>query len=356
VLILAESRNDGEQLLAHLIGQGFETSLHLLESGADWLPHVWEAAPGAIVLDFKLATKRGWEILKVLKENPKTQPTPVLFFGLSPEADTGSVLEMDYLLKPISSDQLGEALAQQHWPAEAHTPKTILVVDDDPGILDLHTRMVQSHSAAYRVLKAADGREALKIIRETPPDLVLLDLMMPGLDGFGVLEAMRQGETTRNIPVIVLTARVLSEADMARLNNGVATVLGKGMFTVQETLRHIEGTLNRNTSLGSVAQRVVRRAMGYLHTHYAEDISREAVAQYVGVSEGYLTRCFRQETGLTLIAYLNRYRIRLAKTLLTGKTQSVTEVALAVGFSNVAYFSRVFHREVGLWPSEYQRR
>jgi YesN/AraC family two-component response regulator len=256
---------------------------------------------------------------------------------------------MDYLLKPISSDQLGEALAQQHWPAEAHTPKTILVVDDDPGILDLHTRMVQSHSAAYRVLKAADGREALKIIRETPPDLVLLDLMMPGLDGFGVLEAMRQGETTRNIPVIVLTARVLSEADMARLNNGVATVLGKGMFTVQETLRHIEGTLNRNTSLGSVAQRVVRRAMGYLHTHYAEDISREAVAQYVGVSEGYLTRCFRQETGLTLIAYLNRYRIRLAKTLLTGKTQSVTEVALA-------YFSRVFHREVGLWPSEYQRR
>src|SRR6185436_17378676 len=166
VLILAESRSDGEQLLAHLSGQGFETSLHLLEKGAEWLPRVWEAAPGAIVLDFKLATERGWEILKVLKENPKTQPTPVLFFGLSPEANTGSVLEMDYLLKPISSDQLGEALAQQPWSAEAHTPKTILVVDDDPGILDLHTRMVQSHSAAYRVLKAADGREALKIIRE----------------------------------------------------------------------------------------------------------------------------------------------------------------------------------------------
>jgi CheY-like chemotaxis protein len=111
------------------------------------------------------------------------------------------------------------------------------------------------------VLQAQDGREALEVVRHERPDLVLLDLMMPELDGFGVLEAMQVGETTRDIPVVVLTGRVLTEEDMERLNRGVAAVLGKGLFSVEETLAHVEAALARRQRLGGEARRIVRRGM-----------------------------------------------------------------------------------------------
>jgi YesN/AraC family two-component response regulator len=187
------------------------------------------------------------------------------------------------------------------------------------------------------------------------PDLVLLDLMMPQLDGFGVLEAMREKDETRNIPVIILTGKILTEKEMIRLNRGVATVLSKGLFSVEETLGHIEKALTRKRKLGSEAQRLVRRAMAYVHEHYAEPISREDIARHLGMSSDYLTHCFRAELGMTFIAYVNRYRVTQAKTLLAESNKSLTEIAMAVGFSDSSYFSRVFRRQVGISPDVYRR-
>ena len=121
--------------------------------------------------------------------------------------------------------------------------------------------------------------------------------------------------------MIVLTAQILTREDMARLQHGVAAVLGKGLFTTAEVLAQVETALSRSKRLGSEAQRVVRQAMAYIHEHYAEPISREQLAAHFCLSERYLTRCFRQETGVTPIAYLNRYRIRQARTLLEGARQ-----------------------------------
>jgi len=95
--------------------------------------------------------------------------------------------------------------------------------------------------------------------------------------------------------------------------------------------------------------------MAYVHEHYPEVFTRETLARYVGVSEDYLTRCFRQELGLTPMAYLNRYRVSRAKEMLSAGRKSVTEVAIAVGFSDTKYFSRVFRREVGVSPAAYRR-
>jgi YesN/AraC family two-component response regulator len=170
-------------------------------------------------------------------------------------------------------------------------------------------------------------------VKDTRPDLILLDLMMPELDGFGVLEALRASEATRNIPVIVLTAQALTENDMARLNQTVVTVLEKGVFSADETLAHVALALARADKAGSAAQRLVRKAMAYLHEHYAEAVSREHVAQYVHVSENYLTNC-HQELGLSPMAYLVRYRIKQARALLETTPLNITEVALAVGFSD----------------------
>jgi AraC-like DNA-binding protein len=132
-------------------------------------------------------------------------------------------------------------------------------------------------------------------------------------------------------------------------------VLGKGLFTVEETLEHVEAALGRRQKLGAEPQRVVRKALAFLHEHYAEPISRADVAAYVGLSESHLTRCFRQEMGVTPVTYLNRYRVRQAKALLEAGAQSITEIALEVGFSDSHYFARVFRREVGVSPSAYQR-
>jgi YesN/AraC family two-component response regulator len=214
---------------------------------------------------------------------------------------------------------------------------------------------VQAQSASYRVLKARDGREALEIIGRERPDLVLLDLVMPELDGFGVLEAMQREEAIRSIPVIVLTSQLLTETDMARLNRSVAAVLGKGLFSVEETLAHVEATLARRRNLGNETQYLVRKAMAYVHEHYTDSISRVDVARHVGVNADYLTRCFHKETGVTLVTYLNRYRINQAKTLLAAREKSVSEVAMAVGFSDSNYFSQVFRRETGMSPNEYKR-
>jgi len=142
---------------------------------------------------------------------------------------------------------------------------------------------------------------------------------------------------------------------MARLNRGVATVLSKGVFSAQETLAHVEGALARTGRLGSEAQRLVRKGMAYIHEHYTEPVTREDVARHVSVSEDYLTRCFRQEMGVTPMAYLNRYRVKQARALLAAGEKNVTQVAFAVGFSDSNYFSRVFRQEVGMSPSAYRR-
>lgn len=180
--------------------------------------------------------------------------------------------------------------------------------------------------------------------------------MMPELDGIGVLEAMQRDVWLRDVPVIVLTAQRLSDDDMGRLSRGVASILQKGMFTTEETLAQIQGALARNKRLGSETQRLARKVMAYIHAHYAEDISREQMASYAGVSERHLARCFVQEAGLSPIDYLNRFRVVQARRLLDEGGMNITEIMNAVGFRDSSYFSRVFRREVGMSPSAYRHQ
>lgn len=355
VLMLTENPScTDERLQGYLSRQGFAVKILPINENTDWMAQLIASPPAAIVLDSQLASAQGWETMNLLKGNPATCDIPIMLYSLSQEQGSGSVLELDYLAKPIGTEELARALERQGLDG-TDAEKIILIVDDEPAILEMHTRVVQAQFPSYRVLKARDGREALDLIRQEQPNLVLLDLMMPGLDGFSVLEAMQKEETSRRIPVIVLTGRVLTEEDMERLNRGVAAVLNKGLFSAEETLEHIAGALARKRKLGSEAQRLVRKAMAYIHEHYAQPLSREEIAYRVGVSSDYLTRCFRHELGVTPMAYLNRYRVHKAKLLLTTTKKTITEIALATGFSDNNYFSQVFRRETGQSPSAYRR-
>jgi len=323
---------------------------------SNWFSRLLTAPPGAVVLDNRIAARYGWELLRVLKGNPRTEEIPVLFYSLKQEEDTGTMLAIDYLSKPVGSTELLKILSRQGWNTSAQgQSKTVLIADDEPGFLEMYAEMIQRHSPDYCVLKAHNGREALEMLHKTHVDLVLLDLMMPEIDGFGVLAQMRERESTRDTAVVVLTSKTITEADMTRLSHGVATVMSKGLYDVKEMLSHIEIALARNKKLGTDSQRLVRKAMAHIHEHYTQELTREGLARHVNASDGHLARCFRQETGITPMAYLNRYRVNQAKMILTTSDQSITAVAMAVGFSDNNYFSRVFRQEVGCSPLAYRR-
>jgi CheY-like chemotaxis protein len=355
VLILTEKTGDKHLLYDHLTSRGFKVELTVIDTKGKWSEGFFSAPPGAVVLDYEADGARGWEVMRELTEYLPSQDIPVVFYTLSEDRDAGALLNLDYLIKPVSSSDLARALARQGFSQEANgKSRTILIVDDDPGILDLHTRILAKLIPRCQVISAQNGREALDIMARRRPDLVVLDLVMPVLDGFAVLQAMREREQTRHVPVIVLTGQNLTEQDMARLRRGVAAVLGKGLYSRSELLEQVESVLNRNKQLYNDTQWAMRQTMAYIHENYTKSISRVALAARVGLSDRYLTQCFRLETGLTPIKYLNRYRIRQARMLLEQGEMNVTEVALAVGFTDPSYFARVFRDEIGISPRAYQ--
>jgi len=352
VMILAENGDSTERLCEHLKERGFNIQVCRVDMDIDWLSKVTEAGPAVIILGEGLAAREGWTIISMLKRQPLTEEIPLYAYSLDAEHDQGQLLQLNYRYKPLQGDQLVKELERYLLPPEK--PQTVLIVDDDPAILEMHTRLIRQ--TGREAITARNGREALEIVERTPPDLILLDLMMPEMDGFAVLDVLQSREATHDIPVIILTARLLSDADLECCNRGVAAILGKGLFSAEETLGHIEAALKRQSTLGRATQRLIRKAMACIHARFAEPLTREAIADYVGISADYLTDCFRQELGITPITYIRRYRIRQACELLRNSDQSITQIALAVGFSDSAHFARTFLREIGVTPKAYRRR
>jgi signal transduction histidine kinase/DNA-binding response OmpR family regulator len=354
VMILTNHPESSERLCLQLSERGFRVQVALMDSSYAWQTQIFESLPDAVLLDVSIASDLGWSVLKTIKDSQSAKKIPVLFYKSS--QDDGSIMELDYLTKPIELAELTRALDLQWLMAEGNrSVRTILVVDDEPNTLDMHARIVQSHSSSNHVLKAHNGREALEILKREIIDLVLLDLQMPEMDGFGVLEEMHASDSLSKIPVIVVTGKVLTEADMARLNRGVAAVLGKGLFSLDETVAHISAALEHKRRLSEEAQRLVRKAMAFIHENYARSISRRDIAQHVSIAEDHLTFCFRQELRTTPIEYLQRYRINQAIRLIKDSDRAITEIALDVGFSDSGYFSRIFRRVTGMSPEAYRR-
>jgi signal transduction histidine kinase/DNA-binding LacI/PurR family transcriptional regulator/AraC-like DNA-binding protein/DNA-binding LytR/AlgR family response regulator len=376
VWMITEHAGNGAKLQGYLTDRGYQVEEIVIDDhdAADlsqhWLSRMGRCRPGALILDLEPAQDRGWEIMKVIKENPETQHIPVLFYSLLQEETSGSMLALDYLTKPVGMDDLTEALERQGLsmavvhaeasdaaacPDSVSLGATFLVVDDEPESLAMHSWLLQSRIPQSRILRATSGRQALDLMTRSRPDLVLLDLMMPEMSGFEVIETMCQHPDLCDIPVIVLTAKTLDGDTIARLNKGVTAVLGKGLFSADETLHYVEMALQRSYQTNLDTRRTVRGAMAYIHEHYRESITRRDIADHLGYSPRHLDRRFNEEMGLTPMAYLNRFRLRQSRRLLQSTCRSIGEIADAVGFSDSAYFSRVFKQEMGVSPSEYRR-
>jgi signal transduction histidine kinase/AraC-like DNA-binding protein len=353
-LILTSHPEGTASLTDRLTQRGIRVQLYALSPPVEMPSTLFDFPPDAILIDVSDHTSLGWEALKAIKTIPHARDLPAFLFKSS--GDSGTLLELNHLTKPIKPDDLTRVLDQQQmFLGRQHPTRNILVVDDDLNTLELNARIVQSHSLGNHVFKAHNGREALKILADERVDLILLDLQMPQMDGFTVIEYLREHEDLRKIPVIVVTGVELTESDMERLNRGVATILEKGLFSLDETVERIAVALERKRRLSGEAQRLVRKAMAYIHEHYAEPIARHDIAQYVNVSDDHLTFCFRQELGATPIDYLQRYRVHQARQLLKDSERSISEIALDVGFTDSGYFSRIFRRITGMSPESFRR-
>jgi len=356
ILLLFQSPAERHLRLAErLRREGVRLLQAPLDQPSEWQPQLAVSPPDAIMLDIKDESNEAWRVMRLIKSLPSAQDIPVMFYAESSQGET--LLNLDYLTKPIEPKTLLRTLDQNLTLSDspAQSVRTFLVVDDDVNALEMYARILRLHNPSNRILAAQNGREALKILLKEKINLVLLDLQMPEMDGFAVLQAMREAPWTHNIPVIVVTGKDLTEEDLARLNEGVAVVLQKGLFGLEETVAHISAALERKRRLSVDAQRLVRQAMLYIHQNYAHPITRADIARHINIAEDYLTFCFRQELGTTPIKYLQRYRVHQAKNLLKNTSRSISEIALDVGFSDSGYFTRVFHRETGMSPEIFRR-
>ncbi len=198
--------------------------------------------PYAITLDVMMPEKDGWEIIRELKQDPETRDIPVVVCSIVSDKEKGMSLgAADYLVKPIVEDDLLKALERLDREAGVHN---VLVVDDNEGDRDLLRRMMEAQED-YVVVEAAGGQEAIEQIKRSPPHIIILDLMMPEVDGFAVLETVKADPTTRHIPVIVVTAKDLTTEERQILNHRIDSLIQKGVLEQEDLLKDVVAALQR---------------------------------------------------------------------------------------------------------------
>jgi len=195
-------------------------------SGEKALRLAQEHRPFAITLDVIMPEMDGWEVLQHLKENPGTKDIPVIIVSVSDDKATGFALgAVGYVTKPVDRDLLVGEINRIDGP----TPHTIMVVDDNEIERKEMAGIIEEEG--MKALVAEDGRRCMDMIQESLPDVLVLDLIMPEVDGFEVLDRVRSDPGTKNLPVIVVTAKDLTTEDRERLSGNVSSVLSKGDTT-----------------------------------------------------------------------------------------------------------------------------
>jgi signal transduction histidine kinase/DNA-binding response OmpR family regulator/HAMP domain-containing protein len=192
--------------------------------------------PDLITLDLMMPGMDGWEVLTRLKELEATRDIPVLVLSIVADRKRATVLgAVDALTKPISRERLAAVVAHYLGP---YSGSKVLVVDDEPDARELLCKLLEGQVGEVRT--AADGVEALEILEQYPAELIFLDLMMPRMDGFGFLHALRLDKKRWEVPVVVVTAKHVTEAERRELSLRVAGILDKGgglEQQLQDTLR-----------------------------------------------------------------------------------------------------------------------
>jgi CheY-like chemotaxis protein len=229
VLVIDDDATVRDLMARFLDKEGF--FVQTAASGEEGLQKARELQPDAITLDVMMPRMDGWAVLSALKAEPALADIPVIMLTLIDERSIGYALgATEYLTKPVDHTRLTAIL--RRYPRR--TAGAVLVVEDDPLTRQMMRRLLEK--AGWDVTEAENGRAALERIEEACPALILLDLMMPEMDGFTFLEALRKHQKCRSVPVVVITAKELTPEDNRRLNGYVERVLQKGSYRREELL------------------------------------------------------------------------------------------------------------------------
>jgi len=235
VLVIDDDPNACELMVRSLSKEGFRVLT--ATEGVDGLRLAREFHPHVITLDVLMPGMDGWSVLRELKADPKLSAIPVIMITMADDRSTGYALgASDYLTKPIDRERLAASVRRYRQGTQG-----VLVVEDDDDTREMMVRTLGDDG--WTVRAAANGRLALDRVRESVPELILLDLMMPEMDGFEVIAHLRENEAWRSIPVVVLTAKDITPEDHLRLQGNVRKVFRKANFSRDELIEEIRAAM-----------------------------------------------------------------------------------------------------------------
>ncbi len=236
ILVVDDEPKMAKRIAGYLREEGYHPVI--ATSGEQALTLARSEAPFAIVLDIIMPDMDGWEVLQSLKKNSKTQNIPVIIVSVSQDRETGFALgAIGYLTKPLSRNLLLSEIRKIGRPGI----RSVMIVDDNEIDRREFRQIIETNGLIPII--AHDGAACLEMLINQIPDILILDLMMPEPDGFAVLETIRSNPKTRDLPVIVATAKDLTKEDRERLHNNVASVLDKSRVTPKTLLLEINRTL-----------------------------------------------------------------------------------------------------------------
>jgi adenylate cyclase len=245
VLVIDDDATARELLTDQLRAEGF--SVVTASGGLEGLKLAKEVHPSVITLDVIMPDLDGWSVLAALRQDSELSEIPVIMVTILDQQRRGVALgAAGYLTKPIDREQLRRLV--ERFRAQAQPTRVLLVEDDSFQRERMHAWL---ESQRWVVQEAANGREALDRLQQSKPDLILLDLMMPEMDGFQVVATLQKEAGWRDIPVIVITALDLDAKDRDRLNSGVQSVLVKETFQPADLVERIRRLAQTRTAVNS---------------------------------------------------------------------------------------------------------
>ena len=221
------------EIIRKFLGENYHVTGLLSSKGT--VDKAKELKPIAITLDIMMPGQDGWQVLQELKSTPETQDIPVIILSIVDDKKMGfSLGAAEYIVKPVNKEVLLRKLRNLERITRI---KKILVVDNDPDAVELTGKVLSE--AGYLVTSAYNSKDAIKSIQHSMPDLIVLNLTMPEVSGFDVIEYIKTEEAIKDIPLIVLTRKGLTEKEVNELNGRIQGILNKGLLTKEDLLSEL---------------------------------------------------------------------------------------------------------------------
>ncbi|MBS1694178.1 MAG: response regulator [Actinobacteria bacterium] len=244
IVVIEDDPRSAELIELHLHTAGLRVVG--VGSGEAGLEAVRASAPAAVILDINLPGITGWDVLAALKADPATAAVPVIVVSVEPGRGRGfSLGAAEYLVKPVRGEHLLTAVSRlTHRTGEGGQARTLVVVDDDPMALKLVRSTLEP--LGWTVHTCSTGRTAADVVRTVAPSVVIMDLLMPEVDGFAVIDELRSDASSSGPPIVVLTGKSLTQEDRGRLEGRIAFVAEKAGLDLATLARRLADVAGRD--------------------------------------------------------------------------------------------------------------